>query len=355
MRNILYGIIILLTFTSCRDENAVDRSKSSNYYLSEDGSRILYDVKEKGMINSLFSKGDYKEVTEDVKHFSVISDFFAKDSKQVYFKYSPVKNVDYNSFAWDRKLNLPKDKKRLYFPKFTEKTDQLEVIKDADPATYERVELPVRCLLWYRDKNHYFYDHKKTDADRKTLSFESPFFPFDNAFLFPVENGVVKQINYQGRVKVLGDQLIRDDHAYYFHAGCDSLYRIIRYNDPQKFEYYDVHKHIFRVDNFIYIYGILFLANVVDADSFEVLEYAYMKDKKRVYYKNSVLPDADPETFVVLSDKYAKDKNHVYEKEKVLTGYKPEEFKEDSWGRFPTEMNYGKAPRERSHSWDDDD
>lgn len=355
----LFYILLLMTLLSCRKEDRVMHNVSPFYYYSEDRSSILYDIKENDdFLSFFFKRGEYKEVSTDVDNFSVITLYYGKDASKVYYKYIALENVDHESFDWDPYLFLPKDKNHAYFPKPDADANRLKIIKDADPETYDKVRLLHHdCLKWYEDKNHYFYNHKKVEADKETISFEAVYLPFDYQYIFSIENDIVHKIKYTGQITVIDNHLIRDSLAYYFNAGCDSITRKIPYKDPDRYKsYYSFDERIFRIDNSIYIRGLVFLAHIVDANTFEVLDYPYCKDKNHIYYGDKLIPDADPETFKVLSLKYAKDKNHVYDEGELFPDYAPDEFKKDSWGRFPTEKDYGKAPsRSSSRSWGDDD
>lgn len=346
---------LLVVCLSCRKEERVNYA-SPFYYYSEDRTKVLYDAKEIDGISSYVRKGDYKVITTDVEHFSIVNRFYSKDAGAVYYKYTPVENVDVASFTFHYRLFLPMDKNHVYLPTPDPLTNTLQIIEDADPETYEKVSLFSDCLEWYRDKNYYFYRHKRTSADRGSLSFEAVYLPFDRQFIFPLENGEICPIRYFGRIEVLSDHLIRDSLYYYFNAGCDSITRKIGYAYPERFVYYDSKiDHIFRIDNSIYIRGLLFLVSLIDIESFEFIGESYSKDKNHVYYKDKLIPEADPETFEILSTRYAKDKNHIYEAGEILPGYTPETFRKDAWGRFPTDKEYGKAPRRSYRSWDDDD
>jgi len=349
-------IILFATLLSCRKEEQVSHI-SPFFYYSEDRKKVLYDTKEIDGISSYIRDGKYKEVTLDTDNFSVVGRYYGKDATSVYYKYTPIKNPDPGSFFIHNPLFLPMDKNHVYYPVPDPDTNILEIIEDADPETYEKVRLYPDCLKWYRDKNHYFYNHKKTVAERGILSFEAAHLPFDNQHIFPAENNEVHPVKYTGRITVFSDHLIRDSLNYYFHAGCDSVVRIIAFKNPDLFMYYDsYHEQIFRIDDAIYFWGLLFLANIIDVNTFEIIGESYSKDQNHVYYKDRLIPDADPETFEILSLRYAKDKNHIYEAGKILPDYTPETFQKDVWGRFPTDKEYGKSPRRSySRSWDDDD
>ena len=360
MKKLLYYFIFwsifllpVLVFMGCRKENAVDSGKSSHYYYSEDNSKVLYDAKT-GVLS--FVTEDYKDVTNDVANFSVISQHYGKDSKHIYYTYKPLTNVDYTSFGWNEELGLPKDKRHIYLS--STDTDALTVIKDADPDTYKKVKLDISCANnWYRDKNHYFYNHEKTAADRATLSFEVAYLPYDKRYVFWVEAEKVNKKEYTGTIKVVSPYMLKDDKSYYFKQDCDSAYRCIDYDDSQSvFGFYDKSFLRFRIGSCVFISGVKFLEGIVDADSFQLLRYSYSKDKNHIYYEDKIIKDADPETFEIIDYFYAKDKHRVYKFEKELRGYKPNEFVTDKWGRYPDDSSYGKEPpRVSRRSWRDDD
>jgi len=295
------------------------------------------------------------EVTNDVANFSVISSDFGKDSKHIYYTYRALDNVHHGTFYWDEKNGLPKDKKHVYLP--TTETNSLTIIKGADPKTYEKVNLDESCLHWYRDKNFYFYNHEKTAADRNTLSFEAPFLPYDKTYVFSVDDGKVKKTAHSGPITVMGKNILRDSKTFYYKADCDSTHKRINYEDENTFKYFTMDESVFRIDNHIYVLGIIILSDQFDIDSYEILKYNYSKDKNQVYYKSSVLVGADASTFKILNEQYAKDSKNVYETGKILDGYNPMTFVRDRWDRYPTSKDYGKSPRSISRSWghDDDD
>lgn len=349
----LYLLPILTSFVSCQNESSVDSNKSYSYFYSKDKSKILYDTNNNFLTSMLFIRS-YKDVTEDVDNFSVISQNYGKDKTYIYYTYKPLINVDYDSFYWDDENKLPKDKNHVYLP--TTQEDTLTVIKEADPETYENIHLPIECLNnWSKDKKHYFYLHTKTDADRTTLSFESPYLPFDNKYVFNVKPDKVEKIAYRGTISVIDKHMIYDKKRLYMKMGCKlSDYKEIDYKDINTFVYYDKGEHIFGIDKLIFIKGVMMAADNIDTESFEVIQYPYTKDKNRVYYEHNEIPKADPKTFELLNLKYSKDKLHVYNNGEIIPNYTPETFIKDNMGRYPTDSHYGEKPRKKRR-WRDDD
>lgn len=327
--------------TSCRKETAVDGYKSSHYFYSIDRAKILYDVIPSTSLESLWRQ-QYVEMPADVASFKVLSTEFAEDKKHVFYTYKILLNVDHKSFYWDSINELPKDRRHVYLP--TTQTDRLDIIKYADPKTYERVKLPVPAQKWYKDKRHYFFNHEKTNANIQTMKFDCPYLPYDNRYIFYEKDKDIYTLPYKGKITVANAKMIYDDKHVLYSAGCDSSATIIDYKDISTLRFYDNDYQAFSIDSTVYIMGHIINDNNVDAASFEIVQYPYYKDNNQVYYKNTPLYSSDPSSFVILTEKYAKDKKHVYTKGKILAGYNPEKFTADQWGRYPPDFNYGKDP-----------
>lgn len=329
--------------TSCRKETAVNGYKSSHYFYSVDRTKILYDVIPSTSLESLWRQ-QYVEIPADVHSFKVLSTEFAEDKKHVFYTYKILMNVDRQSFYWDSINELPKDRRHVYLP--TTKTDRLEIIKYADPKTYERVKLPIACQKWYKDKRHYFFKHEKTNANVQSMKFDSPYLPYDSRYIFYEKDNDIYTLPYKGKITVVNEKMIYDDRHMLYTSGCDSSATIIDYKDINTLRFYDNDYQAFSIDSAVYIMGQKINDNNVDAASFEIVQFPYYKDKNQVYYKDTPLYSSDPSSFVILDERYAKDKKHVYSKGKILPGYTSEKFVADQWGRYPPDFNYGKDPSE---------
>lgn len=327
--------------TSCRKETAVNGQKSTRYFYSIDRSKILYDIIPSTSLESLW-KQQYVEMPADVASFNVLSTDFAEDKKHVFYTYKIIMNVDRKSFYWDSINELPKDRKHVYRPTTT--TDRLEIIKYADPKTYELVQLSIPCRKWYKDKRHYFFNHEKTNANVKTMKFDCPYLPYDNRYIFYEKDNDIYTLPYKGKITVVNEKMLYDDQHLLYTAACDSSATIVNYKDINTLRFYDNEYQAFSIDSAVYILGQLINDNSVDSESFELVQFPYYKDNKQVYYKNKPLYSSDPATFTILDDRYAKDKKHVYNRGKILQGYSSEKFVADQWGRYPPDFNYGKDP-----------
>ena len=66
---------------------------------------------------------------------------------------------------------------------------------------------------------------------------------------------------------------------------------------------------------------------IADYDSFEAVSYEYARDRIQVYYKDSILREADPATFLYLGNSYAHDDKNVFFEDKVVCHYDSSSFK----------------------------
>lgn len=55
-----------------------------------------------------------------------------------------------------------------------------------------------------------------------------------------------------------------------------------------------------------------FILTGVDEATFQILDYGYSKDKNQVFFNEKALPNVNAQTFVVLSVSFAKDNNKIY-------------------------------------------
>jgi hypothetical protein len=60
--------------------------------------------------------------------------------------------------------------------------------------------------------------------------------------------------------------------------------------------------------------------------SFLILAENYGKDEKHVFYKHSLIHEADPETFKIIDREYSKDENHVFFDDKIVVFANPKSF-----------------------------
>lgn len=354
--NIIRSLFVIVIFSiyfalaSYKNYKPIDLHKSDHYFYSEDKKKILYSVKSALSIFSLFTT-TYYDVSSDTETFKVLSNDFGKDKHHIFFKNKKITNVDYKSFYWDIKNALPKDKNHVYTIDYQTENNpsKLTPIIYADPISYESVApYSISLRTWYRDKSHYFYKHKKTIANRETMTFDSDLMPFDNKFVFCKKDEKIYPVPYHGQISIINKKLIYDDIYVYYTPDTDSSTTIITYDRIESVRFYDKEKNIFSVDNKVFIFGKAIEADDVDPQSFEVLIQSYYKDKNQVYYKTKPIKRSDPVHFRVLNKQYAKDKNYVYREGQKLFLYNPKTFTPDKWGNYPADHNYMRRPREQN-------
>lgn len=338
-------IFILLGITSCRKEKYVNSAISDNYYYSLDSTKILYDGEYK-LVN--VQTPNYKEVPADVKSFRPISADFAKDTSHVFYTNVILMNVHRRSFYWDNINKLPKDRYHVYLP--ITNSNMLTIIRYADPQTYEKVDLGYDCLFWYRDRNHYFYNHKLTLADRTSLNFTCPLLPYDNQQVFYLKYGQLESRRYNGSINVINNNMLYDDKCFYASYECDSTSCavFIDYKDKDSLHFFDDDMLYFSIDSSIYYKG---RGMAADLSTFRVLNKKYSMDRSSVYYEDNSISGSDPATFRILNDKYAKDRYQVYQDGRVLPQYKPVSFISDKWGRYPADSDYGEELPKKRKVW----
>ena len=85
------------------------------------------------------------------------------------------------------------------------------------------------------------------------------------------------------------------------------------------------------------------------ADSFVQLANAeYGKDRRRVYWRGSVIDGAHPDSFECLSDLYSHDRNRVFWRERAILGADPASFVilngRELWSRDSRDVFFGDQP-----------
>lgn len=83
-----------------------------------------------------------------------------------------------------------------------------------------------------------------------------------------------------------------------------------------------------------------------DAGSFQPLKKGeYAKDEKHVYWRGSIISNAEPASFELLPGRYARDHQHVYLDQNIVEGADPMTFQKlpgkEIWGRDKNDFYYG--------------
>ncbi len=186
--------------------------------------------------------------------------------------HSLIRGADSKTFKTMHHSSYAKDKNYAYF--------KGEIIKDADPETFESV------LDYYaKDIHHGFYEDKlleNSDGNSFEVINRGPYSKDKSDYYY---NAYKIEVSDYKSFKILDDSWSKDKSFYYIQASS-----VV------------VHKY-----------------PLSDYDSFELLKGGYAKDKFKVYYFGDVVDEADSRTFNVIDFGEGKDKNNCYHGNKIST------------------------------------
>ncbi|MBU2524693.1 DKNYY domain-containing protein [Patescibacteria group bacterium] len=265
------------------DKNTDSGVKIEDSVFSKKNNHVYYrTIKSSGMFeNTIYEDIVLEDANAD--SFELISRFFAKNDKNVFL-------ID----------PLPPKK-----------------IEGANPKTFIVLEETLDRILGKDDKNVYFYEKVLKDADPKSFRIVNKSYTRDDKTIFYQD-----EPRYDIDVKsfeVLHWDTVKDKNNVY-----DSNGQVVEGADPNTFQSYKSTKGVnfFFVDkNYVWQgYGKI---EGLDPASFKVicdLTYGmsseiYIKDKKGVYYNETIIPNADPATFKCTEgspDFEAEDKKYKY-------------------------------------------
>lgn len=263
--------------------------------------------------------------TDTVKVFknkkNEILNVYLKDKNGIYFStismgvpiLIKIEKADYESFI-ELHSGYAQDKKNIYY--------KGEKIK-ANPKTFMIIEDKRDINHYSKDKDNVFYDGNEINkADIKTFNVLNYIYSKDKDSIF-YHDKKRKDLNLK-TFKILNDSYSKDKNNIYYHG------IPLTTTDTETFEV--LNSNYARDKNNIY-YKDKRIGNI-DARKVKVLNSVYLKDKSRVYYldknilnknfdvnyfekdKNQIylreLENADAETFEVLNSVYSKDKNTIY-------------------------------------------
>ncbi|MCD7932260.1 MAG: DKNYY domain-containing protein [Tannerellaceae bacterium] len=171
-----------------------------------------------------------------------------------------------------------KDQNNVFF--------QTEIIKNADPETFEYVDYP-----FTKDKNNVYYEAQKIESA--------------DAATFELFKDTYKDYS-------------RDkDHVFYKNS-------IVSGVDPETFEKF-IGSNCWIDKNHVFINGEIIKNSHAPTFGYFHDKSAYSGDKNDIYY-NNVGMNVDLPSFRILGKGFAIDKNHVYGDGKILEQYNIETF-----------------------------
>ncbi|TMM56160.1 hypothetical protein FEE95_16175 [Maribacter algarum] len=296
----------------------VDVEKSDNHYYNNEKSDIRYSP-----MGNWFELGN-SPMNADVESFEVLNRFISRDRNQVYFMENPVEagKVDLESFhikKGDFMEHIGFDKKYVYaFEKVysTEKTfAKFEKIEHADPKTYVRLNWD-----WGKDKQNHFYKNALIDVDYASFKNINDYFSKDinRVYFHYYENfeSIKADLN---SFEVFDEGNFAADSSKVFsvtYPSQDETKLVTIPRNPNE-EISQLSYAFIQIGERVFYRG----TQLKDLDyrEVEIIENSsYIKDKHFVYYKDSLVQDADATTFGKISKWEIGDKNGAFREGKRI-------------------------------------
>lgn len=253
----------------------------------------------------------------DPATFEEIDAAFTKDKNNIYYEDVPMKGIDPKTFEPFVNYTHVKDKNGIYhFYLFNDDlvVEKVELSPEIDLKTLQSFE---NYAEYSKDKNNVYYDFQKIEgADIKT-------FEPDGYSIGKDKKGVYYKTHKINGIDVNSTEVLENE----FYKDKNNIYyrnKKLENFKPENFEVISS-SLVGQNEDFYYFtedendntkFFLLENKNV-DAETFEVLDEEYTKDKNNVYYKGKILKGADVKTFDIYYNKSdngykIKDKNKVY-------------------------------------------
>ena len=253
----------------------------------------------------------------DPATFEEIDAAFTKDKNNVYYRNVPMKGIDPKTFEPFVNYTHVKDKNGIHhFYLFNDDlvVEKVELSPEIDLKTLQSFE---NYAEYSKDKNNVYYDFQKIEgADIKT-------FEPDGYSIGKDKTGVYYKTHKINGIDVNSTEVLENE----FYKDKNNIYyrnKKLENFKPENFEVISS-SLVGQNEDFYYFTEdennntkfILLENKNVDAETFEVLDEEYTKDKNNVYYKGKILKGADVKTFDIHYNKNdngykIKDKNKVY-------------------------------------------
>ena len=293
--------------------------------------------------NLYFYNQKIKEI--NTKTFKLVGsgEFVVKDDKGVYYfvnrEMKKLQNADFNTFEEISKNEYYRDKNGVYY--YDEYEGTMTKLKGADPKTFEGISYTLGKdknaiykkenrlsgidpatfeeidAAFTKDKNNVYYDFQKIEgADIKT-------FEPDGYSIGKDKTGVYYKTHKINGIDVNSTEVLENE----FYKDKNNIYyrnKKLENFKPENFEVISS-SLVGQNEDFYYFTEdendntkfILLENKNVDAETFEVLDEEYTKDKNNAYYKGKILKGVDVKTLDIYYNKSdngykIKDKNKVY-------------------------------------------
>ena len=253
----------------------------------------------------------------DPATFEEIDAAFTKDKNNIYYEDVPMKGIDPKTFEPFVNYTHVKDKNGIHhFYQFNDDlvVEKVELSPEIDLKTLQSFE---NYAEYSKDKNNVYYDFQKIEgADIKTFEPEGFFIGKDKKGVY-YKTHKINGIDVNS-TEVLENEFYKDkNNIYYRNKKLENF-------KPENFEVISS-SLVGQNEDFYYFTEdendntkfILLENKNVDAETFEVLDEEYTKDKNNAYYKGKILKGVDVKTLDIYYNKSdngykIKDKNKVY-------------------------------------------
>jgi hypothetical protein len=211
----------------------------------------------------------------------------------------------------------------------------LKCFDDFDPATFQLVGDNSYLRQYSKDKNGVYLLNQKLNG----ISSEG--FEILDSQSYQLYIRDKNGIYIDNRIKL---KEIVDPQSFTlidFHYSFDKYYlyyhlrKIEGIADPQSFT--TINKH-YAKDKYNLYYQHKKVEGIADPQSFTFINNNYSKDKYNLYYQHKKIEaTTDPQSFTAIDVRYAKDKYHVYYRNKIIEGADPNTFNRN---RYATNNGY---------------
>lgn len=253
----------------------------------------------------------------DPATFEEIDAAFTKDKNNIYYEDVPMKGIDPKTFEPFVNYTHVKDKNGIHhFYQFNDDlvVEKVELSPEIDLKTLQSFE---NYAEYSKDKNNVYYDFQKIEgADIKTFEPDGYSIGKDKTGVY-YKTHKINGIDINS-TEVLENEFYKDkNNIYYRNKKLENFkpenFEVISSSLVQQNEDF----YYFTEDENDNTKFFLLENKNVDAETFEVLDEEYTKDKNNVYYKGKILKGADVKTFDIHYNKSdngykIKDKNKVY-------------------------------------------
>ena len=327
------GVIVLgflgIRYFLFRIGDPVNSKVSDSYFYHYRENLIVYSP-----MGNWFEL-DYFESEADVASFQPVNRYFGKDKKNVFWK-GRKQNVDYASFEIDAS-GIIKDKNHVYNTNGKE-YNFLEVVKDADPKTYQLLDpsLPdYKRNSWTRDVNAVYYKNKRIKGDPETFKPLNDAIAIDTNYIYSiihqrgegtelheVDEVIQKHKRIEGKIDAINEMYVQIGNAVVSAFTKDefTLHTFESIKKIKKIDYFTI------VVNDILIYKGIECPEI-DIQTFGSLDYGYSKDNKNIYYNGKKIINVNASSFEIISPDYCKDDINVFYRGALVKEANPKTFK----------------------------